>query len=357
MRELVLEGAPYAMGVAHGRAMRDEVHALAEERLRLSLADARLSRARVSREEALSLARELLPLQERWAPEVHAEFLGIADGAGIAPELLLIGNGYTDFRDVLAQSARSSGLEECTIFHVGPEASADGRTYIGQTWDMHSTAEPFVLCILRRPTEGPATLGVTTAGCLSLVGVNEYGIGCGNSNLVPTDARPGVIYLAMIHAALSQRSWEAACSVIRDAPRASGHNYYLAGPDGAFADIETTGTEAETLSTKEPIYVHTNHYQSSRLLLLQAPLDPAGTTVHRERRLRARLTARQGSLDPETIRECLADHDEGPGPVCVHDHGEGGKSCAAIVLCPERREVWWRVGTPCEGPLSCTALA
>jgi isopenicillin-N N-acyltransferase-like protein len=384
MRQLVLEGVPYAMGLAHGRAMRDEVHALAEERLRLSLRDARLQGVRASREEALALAREMLPLQERWSTEVHAEFMGIADGAGIAPELLLIGNGYTDFRDVLARartndqrpttndgteqgdhadrdrerslvvgrwSASEAGAE-CTVFRVGPEASVDGRVYIGQTWDMHSTAEPFVLSILRRPAEGPATLGVTTAGCLSLVGVNACGLGCGNSNLTPTDARPGVIYLAMIHAALASETWEAACAAIRDAPRASGHNYYLSGPGAAFADIETTAEEAAMLFAKEPIFVHANHYQSSRLLPLQAPLDATATTRHRERRLRARLEARKGSLDPETIRQCLADHDDGPGPVCVHDHGEGGKSCAAVVLCPETREIWWRIGTPCGGPLT-----
>lgn len=358
MRQLVLEGTPYQMGRAHGRVLREEVHALAEERLRLSLQAAEAAGRPATRAAALALAREFLPIQERWSPAVHAEFVGIAEGAGIAPELLLIGNGYTDFKDVLCQNPALAGAaQECTVFYIGAEASRDGRAYAGQTWDMHSTAEPFVLCVLRRPTDGPATLGITTAGCLSLVGLNAGGIGCGNSNLVPTDARAGVIYLALIHAALSRTRWEEARDVFCDAPRASGHNYYLAGPGGAFADVETTATDAETLFPTAPVYVHANHYTMPRLLSMEAPRDPASTSVHRERRLRARLEARIGDLDPETLRDCLADHDPGPGPVCVHDQGGGSKSCAAVVLCPETREIWARVGAPCEGPLRHFALA
>lgn len=358
MRLKVLEGTPHAMGIAHGRTLREEIHALAEERLRLSLAAVAEIGWEATPEQALALARKFLPIQERWSPAVHAEFTGIAEGAGIAPELLLIGNGYTDFKDVLARDARrashspaSEESAECTVFRVGPEATRDGRSYVGQTWDMHSTAEPFILCLLRRPAEGPATLGVTTAGCLSLVGLNDRGIACGNSNLVPTDARPGVIYLALIHAALSRARWEDACAAIREAPRSSGHNYYVAGPNAAFADLETTAEEVETLRPSEPIYVHANHYQSPRLMRLQAPLRPDATTQHREERLVARLIARAGALDPEGLREALADHDAGPGPVCVHDRGDGSKSCATVILCPETSTLWAGVGNPCEGSL------
>src|SRR5881296_3518073 len=114
MRQLVLEGTPYAMGLAHGRALREEIHALAEERLRLSLQRAAEVGRPATRAAALGLAREFLPLQERWSPAVHAEFRGIAEGAAIAPELLLIGNGYTDFVDVLLRTPLASGRsEEC----------------------------------------------------------------------------------------------------------------------------------------------------------------------------------------------------------------------------------------------------
>jgi isopenicillin-N N-acyltransferase-like protein len=360
MRQLVLEGTPRAIGIAHGKALRDEIHALAEERLRLSLAAAAEAGAVTTRDAALALSRRFLPIQERWSPAVHAEFSGIAEGAGIAPELLLIGNGYTDYKDVLCrQPALVNAAQECTVFRAAPEATRDGRVYVGQTWDMHSSAEPFIFCLLRRPVDGPATLGITTAGCLSLVGLNEAGIACGNSNLVPTDARPGVIYLALIHAALAERSWEAACAVIRDAPRSSGHNYYLAGPGGAYVDIETTAEAVETLLPTSPTYVHANHYQSSRLSPLQAPLRPDATTAHRERRLAARLAERAGTLDPEALRLCLADHEPGHGPVCVHDRGEslGSKSCAAVILCPEVGALFARVGNPCEGPLERFTLA
>jgi hypothetical protein len=168
MRQLVLEGTPYAMGVAHGRALRAEIHTLAEERLRLSLAAAAEIGRPATRGAALALARDFLPIQERWSPAVHAEFMGIAEGAGIAPELLLIGNGYTDFKDVLCrQPVLAGAAQECTVFRAGLPATRDGRSYVGQTWDMHSTAEPFILCVLRRPADAPATLGITTLGVIA----------------------------------------------------------------------------------------------------------------------------------------------------------------------------------------------
>jgi len=366
MRLITLDGTPYEMGRQHGELLREEIHALAEERLRLSLRDV----PGASREEALALAGRCLEAHREYAPAVGEEFQGIAEGADISLERLLIGNGYTDFKDVLAKerlettsnpgsappNPGSAPLNPvahgCSTFLVRREGSASGRTLVGQTWDMHGTAEPFVVAFHRRPRNGPETLTVTTAGCLSLIGVNEHGLAIGNSNLVPTDARPGVIYLALIHHVLAQRTLAEAQRAILDAPRASGHNYYLADGGGNLCDIETTATQYALLIPEGPTYAHTNHYHAPSLQALAAPVEASASTFAREKRLAARLAEKAGQLDPPAIQECLADHSDGPNSVCVHGSGgDAGKTCAVAILCPDTRDLWAKAGLPCEGKL------
>jgi isopenicillin-N N-acyltransferase-like protein len=349
------------MGYAHGQMLREQIHALAEERLRLVLRDVPLpcewGRGQgwgVGRTEALTLAREFLNRHRAYAPAVYEEFQGIAAGAGISPELLLLGNGYTDYKDVLARAVTAGS--ECTSFLIGPAGSADGHTYLGQNWDMHGTAEPFVVAFHRRPMQGPQTLTVTTAGCLSLVGLNEHGIALGNNNLVPTDPRPGVIYLAMIHQALAQQTWEEAQRAITDCPRASGHNYFMACADGRRCDIETTAREAETIVPDTPTYVHANHYQSPRLQPWAAPGDTANSR-YREQRLAELLAACAGTLDVAGLAACLSDHEGEPHRVCVHGAGgDTGKTCAVVILCPTTREIWATVGPACRNELTKLVL-
>lgn len=341
------------MGRQYGEALRAEIQALAEERLRLARRDAEQRGRRPTRAQCLDAAARCLPAHAAYDPEGFAEFQGIAEGAGIAPELLLIGNGYTDYKDLLGLGRTD---EECTAFWVRPEA-AGGRTLCGQTWDMHATAEPFAVLVHRRPARGPETLSLTVAGCLSLIGLNSAGVAVGNTNLTATDARPGVIYVALIHRALRSRSLPAAVAAFTEAPRAAGHNYYLADASGQVSDVETTAGRAVVLSPEGDGYVHTNHYTAPELLPLAVPPDPESTTRERHARMSALLSEAPRPLTPEGIRQLLADHAGGERAICVHNTTpDGGKSCAVVVMCPQTRELWVRVGTPCGGPLHRVAL-
>ena len=335
LRIIDLAGTPYDMGYAHGQQLASEVCALTEERQKLceeELGEAGLS---VPRGEELKLAKQHLDIQAEHVPDVHREFCGIADGAGVPAEELLIGNGYTDFRDVL--KLRASEPHECTSFLVKPGASADGCTYLGQTWDMHATAEPFVVVFRRQPKDRPQSITLTTAGCLSLVGMNEEGLALGNNNLVPTDARPGVIYLAMIHDFLGQRFFERAKSAITDAPRASGHNYYLADASGQTLDVETSGARHVEIDPPASTYAHANHYEAEALKGLEMAA-PAKSSLARKERLSALLSDAEGAIDVARLHECLSDTCGGE-ETGICRHGEV-RSCAAVVMCPQRREVW-----------------
>ena len=201
--EIQLSGTFYEMGLQHGQELKHQIRELSAIRLSLAcqFADERGVKADVAT--CKRLARQHLPIHQELYPEVFDEWRGIADGASMEIEDVFFANALTDFQDVLARTENIE-VHGCTSFAIGAAATADGSTYIGQTWDMHASAERFITIFRRQPNDGPQSLVLSTAGCLTLVGVNSHGIAIGNNNLRPTDARPGVIYLAMMHQALRQ---------------------------------------------------------------------------------------------------------------------------------------------------------
>lgn len=337
LTELAVAGSPRAMGLAQGEAWREAVREVCEARLEATLRYAAPRPLAATRDDLLAGMEPFLAAHRGWCPDVWDEFQGIADGAGVSTAELMIGNGYTDIRDWAALRFPDAG--GCTTFTALPEATADGALYLGQTWDMDQTMLPFVFACRRRPADGPATLGITTCGCLSLIGVNEAGLAIGNSNLRPTDARPGVIYLAMIHRALAQTTLDAALEVLREAPRASGHHYYLADANRA-VHLETTALEWRLQPRDGACHTHSNDYRDEQLARGMMPLDPLGRSVARRRALAEHL-ARQATLAPAELRAALAQPE-----VALYQPVLNALTCAAVILRPATGELWATHGPP-----------
>jgi isopenicillin-N N-acyltransferase-like protein len=336
-----LQGTPREMGWQHGELLAEGARAMCEARVDLCLRAAK----EMSREDLLALASPSLPVFADFAPETYAEFQGIAEGAGLSEEELLIGNGYTDFADLVGQ--RMGGRGECTAFQVARSASRDGASYLGQTWDMNASAFPHVVAFRRTPATGPASVTMTTAGCLSLVGINECGIAIGNTNLVPRDATDGVMYLAIIHTVLAQSTFEDAVRAVIDAPRMSGHFYYLGGPAGELLGIETTAKRHALLKPSGPgLLAHANHYTDPELAAYVGQSLPAGNSPTREARMWDLLKAGLGQHDAISLDTILADHE---APICRHESpGDEARTCSAAIMCPSTRTIRMTKGHPCE---------
>ena len=341
-----LSGSPEQMGLQHASACREAGLAMVRARCELALATGREHDPELTMERCLDLAWAHLPLQALYSPRVHAEFGGLADGLDVGEDELLIGNGYTDYVDVLA--AMLAGPTECTSFIATGEATGDGLTYVGQTWDMNAFAEPHLRVFRRRPDRGPGWVTLTTGGCLSLIGLSEAGIAVGNTNLSPTDARPGVMYLAMIHEALRSEDSAQALAAIADAPRASGHYYYLADAQGEAAGIETTAARHVALDPPGGLLVHANHYHDPGLGEL-ARQPASENSLVREKLLDDFLRPKLGAL---TLDDLIAGMrlTQGPHPVCrppVADPDDY-TTCAAAIICPQRRSIWIAPANPAQ---------
>lgn len=296
-----LQGTPKEMARQHGEACYDSAREMIQARCDLALKRGREKQADLTMARCLQTAEDHLGAHEDYSPAVYAEFVELADALDVGPQVLLIGNGYTDYIDVLRGELEDEG---CTSFIATGAATADGFTYVGQTWDMNAFAEPHMRVFRRAPEDGPGWVTLTTAGCLSLIGLSEAQIAIGNTNVRPRDARPGVMYLAMIHAALRSPDYASARAAIEWAERASGHYYYVASISGSVTGIETTATRHTALPIHDGLLVHANHYQDAELEELSD--GPAGdNTLAREAMLDAFLRERVGKLTLDTMMEGL----------------------------------------------------
>jgi isopenicillin-N N-acyltransferase-like protein len=346
MRTLHLEGAPRAMGEAHGEALRDATRELAALRIANALAQARTYGGRdASEADLLRLAQACCAPWRRYDPDGFAELEGIARGADLSLEHVIASNGLTDLRDALAWGGEPDG-EGCTAFLVQRDAAADGRLWCGQTWDLASDNAPFVVAVERRPREGPSTRCVTTAGCLSLMGLNEHGLALGTTNLRTRDAGPGVPYLGVIHRALRERSCAGAVEWIERAPRAGAHAYLVADAAGAAAAVECTGRLARVIPVERGFHVHTNHCLVPEHRALEGPV-PLESSRARHARMTELLGARAGRLDEAALRGFLAD---GCGALAIcRDGFDGISTNAAWVACPELPRAVACAGLPSRG--------
>lgn len=350
MKILELEGSPFDMGRAFGRACGEDIHALYGLRLANALEQAQsYGGRRVDEGWILAAARRCLSIVQVFSPGGARELEGIAAGAALPLEKVWAMNALTDLRDVAAYAHPELGApagespegEGCSSIVAPGE-----ELLLGQTWDLVTDNMPFVLVVHRKPAEGPETLALTTTGCLSLIGINAHGVAVGTTNLRTTDARAGVGYLDVIHAALGQTSFEAAATMIRSAPRAGAHYFYLGGADGRALAFEGSAARMHEHEVSDAPYVHCNHALYPEIIELEAEGMPVASTHHRHARLDA--LARCGRIDSEKMRSFFTDA-EG-GPLAINRKGDGGiSSNGSVVMSPSRRTLWAVHGPADEG--------
>ena len=257
MEPVVFDQAdPRERGRAHGELWREPIAALADIRLGLTVRRSRFASA----EHVRQAAGAHLPVLQTHLPELHAELLGIAEGSNLTPEDIVVLNHYTDLRDVppavlgLPDSEVESADADpggCTaVYFTGIEGPV-----LGQTWDMHASAEPFVRMISIEPkgTE-QQSLCFTLTGCLGMAGLGQDAVGVTINNLSSTDGGVGVVWPAVVRAMIAAPSAQAARERLLALPLSSGHYYTIA--DGRdFFGYETSGRRKGPRAA----HLHTNH--------------------------------------------------------------------------------------------------
>lgn len=341
------------MGEAFGACEHAAIHDLYRARVDNAVEQAEsYGGQRVTERDVREIARRCLPAVRAFSPRGFAELEGIARGSDLSLDQVWAMNALTDLRDIAAYhdartwSGRTEG-DGCSSAVVLSDRTDDRKPLVAQTWDLSTTNMPFVRVVVREPDAGPMTVCLTTVGCLSLIGLNEYGIAVGTTNLRAIDARIGVGYLDVIHEALAQETFESAVSVVESAPRAGAHYYTVVDAEGAAALIECSARRHVTLRPTEGIHVHTNHFLDPQLQSIEAKGTPAQSSHRRRVDLESLLGtgARRSVADAQAA---LADHGSGELSICRHDYSEISTN-GAVVLKPEARRFFAVHGPPCRG--------
>ncbi len=367
MRTLHLpqSASPFERGLFHGETFRAEIGEIAAIRSELCQSQAMFR----SDEELLAVAALHLPVLERFDRDLHEELRGIAEGARLDPARLVILNHYTDLKDldptrVLGPSENGAAgaaaerrerpierEEDCSAI----VASTPEGAILGQTWDMHGSAAPFVIALhvpARETDRGlvPEAWLLSITGCLGMAGMNAQGVGVTINNLKSSDARVGLVWPALVRRCLEERSAAGARDVVTSAPLGSGHHYLVADGGRAFG-IETSGTLAEVWAQAELTkpgagFHHENHCLGTEVAKVSS-ISPVSTTLARH----AFLETSIGAHPIESARDLwarLGSHEGHPRGVCTHlasaEAPHAMLTCAGLLMQLSERRIFAHAG-------------
>ncbi|MGO1797780.1 MAG: C45 family autoproteolytic acyltransferase/hydrolase [Microbacterium sp.] len=197
-------------------------------------------------------------MTEEYAPEIAAEFRGMAAGSALALEDIWLLTARTE---ILALTTPS--MECSTIVHI-PDG-APPRTL--QTWDWHETLSNETVVRRLRTTTGTGIVTFCEFGQPAKIGVNDRGLGL-HFNILHhlTDGKqPGVPVHVLARMILERaRTIEEATQIARSVPLAASSVLTVATFDGERADaaaIEVApGGIAVVRAPDGRTLVHTNHF-------------------------------------------------------------------------------------------------
>ncbi|MCC6874959.1 MAG: hypothetical protein IT378_11695 [Sandaracinaceae bacterium] len=336
-------GGARERGRAHGEHYRGEIHAIAALRAQLCVEQGRFRTIA----QVLESARLHLPVLERFDAPLHEELLGVAEGAGLDPARIVVLNHYTDLKD-LDPDAAIGEEDDCSAVVAGTVHGA----VLGQTWDMHGSAAPFVTMLKVPASEDrPAAWTLSITGCLGMAGLNASGVGVTINNLRSLDARLGVVWPALVRRMLGEAGADRARQVLLRAPMSSGHHYLVADRTEAFG-VETSGRKKEQVfharfdESPNASFVHTNHCVGVDVASVST-VSPTSTTKERYAWLSASL-ARAPIRDRHDLWARLGSHEGHPRGVCTHLASEAEPhamlTCGGIVMDLEERALFGAAG-------------
>ena len=168
-----VSGRPHERGRQYGQQ--------ATERIRRGVAhySGQLARLDLDRDSVAALVRAYLPVIERFDAAYIEEMHGIAAGAAVPFEDVVLLNARTEILKLGERPdlrARLMDADGCTGVVALPEATADRSVIHAQNWDWKAECAETAVLLRVRSDDGPDILTFTEAGGLARSGLNSAGI-------------------------------------------------------------------------------------------------------------------------------------------------------------------------------------
>lgn len=347
-REIEVSGLPREMGRQIGEAAGDEIRGFCG--VALSLAN---KFVRVSRATADGVVAKALQCAERYSPDMVEELRGMAEGARVSVEDVML----LQVRNQL-QPDSDAGCTSLSLAADGPRRMSG---LVAQNWDNDPDLQPFTIVLTRRPAGKPALMTITQAGLIAYIGFNEVGVGvCLNS--LPAPARSiGVPHYFTVRGIYEADSLEGAVQAVQRADRAIPANIMLATPQGP-ADLEVTLDHVHVLQDAARGGVtHTNHCRHPELVPINEQFPELIQSHDRQRRIDKLLDLQHRSPELVDVQKLLRDHEGYPRSICRHanDDLRTGiwETIFSVIIEPHARRMHISRGTPCEHPYEVYLLS
>jgi isopenicillin-N N-acyltransferase like protein len=339
-----VSGTHHEMGCQIGEARREQIqHSVENAHI---LIDQSYDSLELTWDGAKIQSRKYLPFAEERYPQYIEEMQGVAKGANVAFDDVVVLNVME------AMTMDALHLTRCTSFAVNEERTADGHVLLAHNEDWVPEDENDVFVVSARPKEEPPFIAMTYGGLLPNVGFNAYGIAQLIDSVYPNDSRIGIPRLVVARAVLAARRVSGAIGRMLISHRAAGYNHLLAHESGELYSVEVSARRFDILHGTDGYMVHTNHYFSQ--IMKEIENDPEELISSRVRYFRANRLLRQNSTHTiKTLQAIQKDHVNLPNSICNHniagiDPLDRENTISAMVIDLTAREMHIAWGNPCQ---------
>lgn len=337
------EGTHKEIGHAHGETLRSMIQGFTESRFEAAKQYFQDEKVEGKTPEGLKdLAKECLRILEKWDPEGFEEHVGIAEGSNVDSASLFVATGYTDLRDAYMLAGDKPDSEGCTAVMIPKSQTKDGSLIGAQTWDLNPNDLDYVVAIQACPKNQPARWSISTAGCLSLMGMNSEGVATGTTNIKTYGSKPGVSYINILHRTLRMKDPEEILSMIGKAPRSGAHTYWIVNRETGW-EYETSPNSFVSFPLENQSRVWTNHCLAPEHVEIEYQ-KPSDSTLKRRRRMQELIS--NDNIDIEQIQQAFADRADGVDSINrLPEDKQGTSTNACMIAIPEKKVLW-----ACKGP-------
>ena len=339
-----VQGTHRELGCQIGEACREQVqHSIENAHI---LIDQSYSTLELTWQGATIQSRKYLPFAEERYPQYVDEMRGVADGANVSFDDVMVLNALE------AVTMDALHLTRCTSMAVNEERTADGHVLAAHNEDWVPEDENDVYVISAKPRDEPPFLAMTYGGLLPNVGFNAYGIAQLIDSVYPNDSRIGIPRLVVSRAVLASRRLSGAIGRTLISHRAAGYNHLLIHESGELYSVEVSSRKFEILHGTDGYIVHTNHYLSQTMKEIEN--EPEELISSRVRYFRANRLLRQNSAHSiKSLQAIQKDHVNLPNSICNHaidgiDPLDRESTISALVIDLTSREMHIAWGNPCQ---------
>lgn len=305
-----MSGPPRERGRQYGQQAADRVGRSVDYYV------AQLAAAGIGWPRAKALAADYVPLIENFSPAYLEEMRGVAEGAGVDLEGIVLVNARTE----MMFGAKQQGDDGCTGAVIMPEAARDGRLLHGQNWDWREECVHTGVVLRIRRDDGPDVLTFTEAGGLARSGLNAAGIAVtGNFLACDRDYKRQGVPLPLIRRRILESSHFAlAIHVLAAVPRSCSSNMMVSDAAGEAINFECAPDELFCVYPQDGLITHANHFvhPAAQVKLRDTYHATSPDSLYRDGRVRKLLMKKRGALTLDDLRDALFDDYGTPYSVC-----------------------------------------